>query len=515
LERDRVEEHSPNALRFGDYLFMVRRRAGLVLVTVTVFLLTALAINVLTTPSYEASAEVAVDPVETDLERQLFGTKGMERQLRLATEPEVVRAALARLGLPAGAEAAEDFSRDRLDVEALDDSLLEFTVTDRDAEEARALTQALVDAYLAAVKEEEKQLLEKALEVLGAQQAVAVEQLASLDGQLASEPGAVASSLELERDQTYAKLRELAASMTELQSASQIEDRAELIEPVAVPDAPASPRSGLNLVLGLVLGVATGLSLALGLESRRAAQSDDQIIESLGAGPVLAHLEHESYLPPTESAARGATDALRALRAVLLSGADPRDNRPLRMAAIATGEAAGTSQNALALAALLARSGRRVLFLDAVMHDMAADLQARPQLPYVDLADLTSDDSAAARTCLTELEPRLYALSFGASRPELADCIDAIRLDRLVRRLAGDEFDVIASATMSPVGLELAAALGQVLLLVRSGSLADEQTQRALSNVQRIRTEFVGSAVVGANHGTTRQQKRILTPVRR
>ncbi len=155
---------------------------------------------------------------------------------------------------------------------------------------------------------------------------------------------------------------------------SQINGDARITQQAVAPLSPAKPVLQLNLLLGGVLGLLVSLALIFTIEQiDRRVRTEDQV-ERLGSGPILGALPRLSRaslsllsrrqlpVPVAEAYSLAGANLLRVL------GAPPAGRGRLVMVTSAQpGE--GKSLTAAELARSLARSGKRVILVDADMRE--------------------------------------------------------------------------------------------------------------------------------------------------
>ncbi|RBY84547.1 polysaccharide biosynthesis tyrosine autokinase [Blastococcus sp. TF02A-30] len=170
----------------------------------------------------------------------------------------------------------------------------------------------------------------------------------------------------------------------------------QVIEPATFDATPVSPSVPRYLVVGVVLGLLVGLGLAVARQrADRTVRGVDAVRDASGGAPVVRLPEQRSLRrPPVSGAMDTASPADRAFRlAAQAVGHGGRTTAPRVVVVTSPAPDEGKSTVAAGLAVSLARSGRRVLLVDANLW--------RPRLPrYLGLPDgdlgLTSALSGAA-----------------------------------------------------------------------------------------------------------------------
>lgn len=141
-----------------------------------------------------------------------------------------------------------------------------------------------------------------------------------------------------------------------------------IVEPAVLPTQPSSPRTSLNLVLGLLAGLILGVALAFLFETLNPVLHSSQDLEDSTALPLLATIPWSAALARAKGASSFARASLalaepyRMLRTNLISASD--DGPPRSVLVTSAEPGAGKSTIAANLAAALATSGHRVIILD-------------------------------------------------------------------------------------------------------------------------------------------------------
>jgi capsular exopolysaccharide synthesis family protein len=236
-----------------------------------------------------------------------------------------------------------------------------------------------------------------------------------------------------------ASLRAARAALNDrlaVEVASGIEQgsRIGLVAPPAAGAAPVRPRSLLNLIGGILLGFIVGIGLAM-LRARfdTVVRSSREVGEALRT-PVLASIplvsKPESSAPVAESYEVARTNL------AFLAGDD--DLQVITITSYTAGE--GKSSTAVFLARAEARSGKRVLVIDADMRTRKLSQRfgraSSPGLSSLLSSSSPQDDLAV------ELEPNLFFLPAGMPPPDPVQLLASVRMEALIQDLRGS-FDLV------------------------------------------------------------------------
>ncbi len=282
-----------------------------------------------------------------------------------------------------------------------------------------------------------------------------------------------------------------------LMAEAQSTDLMHVIEPAIPAQTPSQPRTGFLTLLAAMGGAflaTTTLTVANYLDDRVRTTSQ---LENLTDQPVLAALPRRRRFfrrargSPSDEVYYTLAAHLTVLsqsppRTLLLTGAAPRQ---------------GTSTIALNLARELARSGQRVILVDAalrqpVLHQM---LGLDNQAGLSTLLAGTSD--ALEQALLTTTTDNLWLLPAGPEAPSVALLSNLPLLFNILEELKTradivliDSLDVLSVVDTQLIALHTDAAL----LVVRSGSATTPALRQACRQLQQVEQPLIGSVLTGA-----------------
>jgi capsular polysaccharide biosynthesis protein len=215
--------------------------------------------------------------------------------LGLATSPSVLNRAISETGVR---RADTDVATGVTITPVGTSGVLELTVTDRDADVATALVNALAD-QIVALREDvvlggSRQLLTQT----GQQIDALTQNIADIENQQAR-PAAPVATLELRRQEAVAQRAALESQRQQLNAELATTVAPRVIDDSADPGTPVSSALPARLAVGALLGLLVGVALAAGLESLRPTLNRAALARRLGA-PLLGHLprrpEHDGAL---------------------------------------------------------------------------------------------------------------------------------------------------------------------------------------------------------------------------
>ncbi|MFJ3669983.1 Wzz/FepE/Etk N-terminal domain-containing protein [Streptomyces sp. NPDC090106] len=256
------------------------------------------------------------------------------------------------------------------------------------------------------------------------------------------------------------------------------------------PTTPTSPRPALNLGIGLLLGLAAGFCGAVlrqQWDTTVRSTRDIADLDPLAAVPAPVRGRPD----PTER-----TEALARLRTGLRFGTE--GGLPATVLVTSALPEEGRTRTALDLATSVARTGRRVVLVEA-------DLR-RPRLA----ADLALGDGPGLSGVLARGVPLYQALRTwdgirvlpaGPVPADPGTLLSSQDLPRLLRALGSDaDLVVLDSPPLLPFGdaAVLAPATEGTLLVIRAGRTRRGDADRALDALAAVRARVLGTVLTGA-----------------
>lgn len=271
--------------------------------------------------------------------------------------------------------------------------------------------------------------------------------------------------------------------------------QAALVDRAELPQAPYSPTTTRNAVLGALLGLFLGSALAV-LYDRvtNTIKTKDDVreklrIPALGAIPVAD--KDSAFLDQTRDQTSRLYDAYASLRASLQLSS--RTGFPKVLLVTSSRPEEGKSSTSYSLGVQLADSGRKVLLIDA---DMRKPSFFVSEEATCGLSSLLTSNIGFEHCIFGTTSKNLFLMPSGPIPPNPANIILPSRLNQVLDKLR-ESFDAIIIDAPPTVGFADAALLGTccdgVLFTVESGKT---RTQLALSALQLLHMADVN--VLGA-----------------
>ncbi|MFD5127437.1 Wzz/FepE/Etk N-terminal domain-containing protein [Streptomyces olindensis] len=426
-----------------EFIDVLRRRWRIVMVCGLLGLAAAVAVTVMTPPTYTAKAQLFVATNDKDSADAyaggLFTQQRVKSYTRIANSPTVLEAVIAELDLKTTTgQLAKKISAQA----PLDTTLVDIRVQERSAARAQAIA-----------------------------------------------------------DETAVQFTKYIDSIEKAASDAPPVIKASVVGEPGPPSAPTSPRPALNLAIGLLCGLVVGITGAV------LRQSLDTTVRSAGDVRRRLGLPEVGALPkPVRRGAHtgpvaGGTprdEALSQLRARLPSSASSSDGRVPSSLLIASAlPREGRTATALDLAVNVARTGRRVVLVEA-------DLR-RPQLARTlglagtaGLADVLTGEAPLDGALQSWGDGLLRVLAAGTPAPDPSALLSSPRMTQLLRTLESDaDLVVLDSPPLLPYAdaAILAPATEAVLLVLRAGKIRYGLAHRALESLTSVHARVMGAVL--------------------
>lgn len=477
-----------------DYIDILWRGRLIVGVAVLAGLLLGLGVSFAQTPVYTAKAQVLlqppVDPAGGLRPSQIVS---VETEARLVASVRVAELAREALGtLTPATELLE-----HLTVQTTPESLVvDVIYSDHDPEIAAASANAIAEAYLAFKREStlaeiaaRRSAIQQQLDELRAEQHAQMEILETAD------PGSARYRAAQEAlDRLDVQVTVLVSQLADLPTTI---DSGQVIGPASPPEAPSSPKTAINILVGAFLGFCAGIVGAF-IRDR----TDDRVrsredLETYLQAPILA------YLPYAERSNDGvllesapgspAAEALRAARTTVMAIADREGARVFAIASPLERE--GKTTTAANLGVALGYADRRVVVV-------SVDLR-RPRLHEIfgvpnehGLTDVLRGDARPSDVFVQTRSPNTWVLPAGKRCDRPAELLQSQRFQDTLNELRST-FDMIVLDCPPVLGLADCLTLVRHVDAVLMVVALDQSRGRAIAEAQE-QIRRVGGVVRGA-----------------
>jgi polysaccharide biosynthesis transport protein len=397
--------------------------------------------------------------------------------------------------------------------------LVDVTVRDSSALRAARIADALMNAYVTQVSNQNAQRINQAGAAFQAQvtsvQSILAQQEAQLAAAVKARQDTTAPRAAIDVSTTLLTQLNLSFSTFKFTEAQAL-DSVSVASGAQVPTKRASPSTPLNTVIGAVVGFLIALGLAALLQFLdRGLNTADDVRDRLGVpclGVVPRYAPVASGHKPRGRKRRRAEEAMEAyrrLRANLLFSAPDTDLKNVVITSARAGE--GKTRIAANLAIALANSEKRVLLLDADMRKPEQHKIFRRSLEggLSELIVQTRTDAVPSLNGVhaTDYE-NLSLLTSGTIPPNPAELLSSKRAHLLLTSI-GKQQDLIVIDT-APAGivtdaLSVAASASATIVIVEAGKTNASQAASVIAALRAVGANVVG---VVLNKASLRRRSR-------
>lgn len=509
-----MEPDRDDVISLQDYLVVLKRQRTLIVATVVLVVVAALAVSFAQTPVYEAEAELVIEPVrraqDVSLEELAFQTNAVQTERRVITSRAVADRVAEELDLPDAAAALEGVRTESV----TDTRSVRVLAEHVDPSAAAARANAFATAYLDHRRE---QALD---EILSAREDLE-ERAAALRAEIASLEEGGDEVDEVQRNALLAQLSAVVAQAAEIGSGREaVTGGGSILAQAEVPETPVSPRPVRTGALALVLGLLLGVGLAfLRDHIDDVVRDEGDFRRATGGRPILGRIPRwndpkggqrlATVLEPSSLASEAYRELSAGVRFLLLAhadgggagapaGAGPDAAERGRAVMIASAHAGdGKTSTAANLAVAAARVGLRTLLIDT-------DLR-RPTVHQrfglgqtTGLTDvLLSGDDLRDHVVAVGID-NLRLLPAGTVPPNPHELLASPAM-RALEHDAVHRSDLVIYDTPAvlavPDALELGRHVDLAILVGRAGASGRRQLTAAVERLEQVGTEVAGTVL--------------------
>lgn len=432
------------ALNLRDFGKVLRSRWLIVVTTMLVALLAAIASTVYTTPLYQASTRLFVSTssggasLADNYQGTLFSQQRVLSYTRLLMGETLAQRTINKLGLQMGATELAS----RVTASApVDTVLIDVKVLDESPTQARDIANTLSDEFVA-----------------------------------------MARGLETPEDGSAPGTRVV------------VEQRA------SAPNSPVVPRKVRNIAMGLGIGVLLGVGLAVVREYLDNSVKDPEIVEEIAGVGVVGSipLDKECQKMPA-IAFDGNTsiiaEAFRKLRTNLQFLAV--DNPPRVIVVTSSLEGEGKSTTAINIALALAEAEHNVVIVDGDLRrpSLAKYLNA---IGSVGLSSVLSGAASISESLQKTKYSGLSVLTSGTIPPNPSELLGSLAAEKVLNELRAQfDYVIVDSSPLLAVtdASILAASSDGVLVMARFGHTKREQLAHAVASLADVGASLLGAVI--------------------
>ena len=272
-----------------------------------------------------------------------------------------------------------------------------------------------------------------------------------------------------------------------------------IVDTAEVPERPSSPRLLLNLAISLIAGLGIGILAALGLEQLDEAIADPSEVERRLGLPLLGSVPRvPAGETPRETLLDRKSEIVDAYIAIQTNLAFTTEHGvPRSLAVTSTRPAEGKSTTALALAAALARAGKRTILVDGDMRSPSVH-----HLGGVDhergLSNYLAGDDDIQSLIFTMPDFGFSAMTAGPIPPNAAELLTGNRFSQLLSELL-QSYDHVVVDSPPVMGLAdaplIASRVEGVVYAVESHGIRATQVKTALARLVAANARIFGGVL--------------------
>ena len=271
-----------------------------------------------------------------------------------------------------------------------------------------------------------------------------------------------------------------------------------VVDQADVPQRPSSPRLFINLAVALLAGLTISAALAFALEHMDEAIADPSEVERRLGLPLLGSVPKVDNVTPKEALLDRKSDLVDAYLAIQTNLAFSTEHGvPRSLSVTSTRPAEGKSTTALALATMLARSGKRVILVDGDMRSPSVHHLGGVNHDHGLSNFLAGQDDIAPLT-FNMADLGFTAMSAGPIPPNAAELLTGNRLSLLIERLY-EHFDHIVIDSPPVMGLAdaplIASRVEGVVYAVESQGIRSTLVKTALARLASANAHVFGGVL--------------------
>ena len=491
-------------MELRDYLAVLRHKKWLILAAGALVGLAALALSLIQTPVYQASARVLLEPTQSVFDTTNKPPVDVQTEIQRLKSRPVQDAVRAAVGAAPRVQA----------IQVEKTQVIRLSTESTSATRAAEFANAYADAYIDYRVRQAVDQLEKATGPVRERIEALDREIKPLQDEIAAVPaGPARDSKSLEVSPRINSLlgnqSNFRATLDKLQIDAALKSGGvQLVGPAVVPSEPVRPNPMRNGVLGLSVGLLFGVGFAFLFEHLDdSIKTKDDLARTVGDVTVLGVIpaiagwksRTESRLVSRDEPSSPAAEAYRSLRtSIQFMGLD----RKLQVLQVTSPNASEGKTTTLAnLAVALGQAGQTVAIL-------SCDLR-RPRIhEYFGLSNavgftsvLLGESPLASALQRVPNVPRVLLLASGRLPPNPSELLASRRTTELFAALR-DKVDMILvdSPPVLPVtdAAVLSASVDGTLLIAMAGQTTVREITRSMEMLHNVDTAVVGAVLNGA-----------------
>lgn len=515
-----TESHA-TTLELRDYLGILRRRKWFIILPTVVILVAAITASLLTTPIYEAAADVMIESNKRSTVIADFAvpaedpTRELQTQIQVITSRPVAEEAAKRLQLNMPPEAIQA----RISAQVLGQtSIIRIRARDASASLARDVANGVAATYIdlrrkaaldnfAQQANDLQKKVDEATAELQQREAELADAIARARGEKTTDTGsqALVATLTNRREQAAAVQSFWKTALDKLQIQSNLQtSSAEIVAPATLPSSPVEPKLSRKVIFALTIGILLGAGIAFLVEYLDDSLRSKQDAEKAFGAPILGMIpraqswsdRHNAMLLSVKDPASTTAEAYRSVRTNLQFALLDSGSRVVLVTSPSASE--GKSTTAANIAVVLAQSGKSVIIVDCDLRRPRVhkffELRNTEGVTTAILAERPLVD-LLQRPRIAGAPPSLLALTSGPIPPNPADLLGSARVTELIETLGTlADYVIIDSPPIVPLSdaAVIAPKADGVIVVAKAG-----QSSRRASAQAAEKLDAVGATILG------------------
>ncbi|RIK10355.1 MAG: hypothetical protein DCC49_03545 [Acidobacteria bacterium] len=515
-----TESHA-TTLELRDYLGILRRRKWFIILPTVVILVAAITASLLTTPIYEASADVLIQSnkrssVIADVAMPAEDpARELQTQIQVITSRPVAEETAKRLQLNVPPEAIQA----RVTAQVLGQtSIIRVRARDASASLARDIANGVSATYIdlrrksaldsfAQQANDLQQKVDEATAELQQRDAELADAISKTRGEKTSDTGsqALVATLTNRREQAAAVQSFWKTALDKLQIQSNLQtSSAETVAPATLPTAPVEPKLSRKVIFALTIGILLGAGIAFLVEYLDDSLRSKQDAEKAFGAPILGMIpraqswndRRSAMLLSVKDPASTTAEAYRSVRTNLQFSLLDSGSRVVLVTSPSASE--GKSTTAANIAVVLAQSGKSVIIVDCDLRRPRVhkffELRNTEGVTTAILAERPLVD-LLQRPRIAGAPPSLLALTSGPIPPNPADLLGSARVSELIETLGTlADYVVIDSPPIVPLSdaAVLAPKTDGAIIVAKAGQSSRRASAQAAEKLDAVGAELLG-----------------------
>ena len=280
-----------------------------------------------------------------------------------------------------------------------------------------------------------------------------------------------------------------------------------IVDRALEPSSPYTPNLLANLLLGAIAGLIIGLLAAFILDQLDDAIKSPADLEKLLDLPLLGVVPKVAIDDPIDELSDRTSPLSEAYLAIRTSlNFSTNEGVPRTLAVTSANASEGKSTTALAIAATLARLGKRVLLIDSDMRNPSIHRQLGLDNNH-GLVELLTDNAELAQVTRTVPVENLSVITSGPIPPNPAELLAGESFRRIVEQ-ARSRFDYVVVDCPPILGLSdaplIASAMSATVFVISANSTSAKSAIGSLRRLMESHAHIVGAVLTkfqSAEHG--------------